>query len=1855
MQRRALVIILRTQAHIYFIAGTSQIVHLPFEVENVFPLPQGLIFQRKLQETKAATSTHQVPPAPRNTFAFSQTSPFPTPNRNASPSAPGFARASPFLPLLSGPLQKSNGHHKTDRSGLACLIDPLTEVGAVTVKNVAETRPSHDQHLSSGHSFSSLDPEEILIYISAHDELGQSSSWTRAPLTFAVTQNCTNGQISLWSVRYLDYKDLVSERAQTSRSTTAAFSRRRSSYGLETGITTPHSRVASQARENAIMPLSQNYALHKNASDSDPDPLDLAFDNPMEPAKSSRRVSSLLARADLAASSDMNTFSDSILGHGKRRNRRGASSGPYTSRIGTGADGGGRSKPSKPLSDIRSSMDSITLSEIGSRASLAANAEGIHEKMEVQSASTLYGSSNHLRTEVIFQKIHDAGTAVPHSPGFGACTGTYMPKVCAMSTSKINLGSSMTTAFVTILVARRDKRDMLDFQIEAIRPRHTQKEDTAKVRHSSSPWKFRHVTETRKTGVWDICIFREGKYWRMIKLSEDLSGMRELSLQTPWGTTQKINLPSPLNLYNPFQISDDISLRRRREGGLKRLLSGVPLSLEYLQHGSLHGCVDVLASDGSRHCIHIQLEPSCPHVRRIIEVCEAILPDPFMHREVILQAWCEVASWLKYDSEEETDLEWTAMVVVLFSLAVPFISHKGTDIFKQQKRRKGDLLRSSSGANTDLGNWETMINQEHSFTSATPKWMIEAPWEWTKDEAMPVHPTIAKKPQSSTYQPSPLAVPIVGTSSLILHYISLSRRFTRSAAGQGAVGQQGYLPTAPSHDSQIRRTTLASILIALHLLREEYKLDVLAAEPLHKLTPILAQIGGWLGWENWGYTGSSAYVIETADMEHWHFDDSRIPSLIIPPEPFPPQPFPPPSIYQYIESAILAGHTPAFASLVDVASPSEVSINEEDFVKLSQKKLLGLTPRTVIITNLLRTLVSESTEARIPKMASWGLTLPTLETMPESVAALFRTFLIYGQIHPSTEWDYQVSRMVGRDDLAMLEHNEHPLRGHGRDRLAPSNEALRDVYTICHTAFEVDMLGPYDGSAEFDRQSITRLLFKEDQRFAEAAKLVHPLLHPVALCATELEWSDTDHLEAQQELVKIIALRTLSVSLGRGLVFYNARMPILTEKFPIHGFTLSCVMKPGDTTVTADRTAYTEEKVCWAFFHAGVEAGLSISTDAHGVDTSWILFNKPRDLNNRHAGFLLAMGLNGHLKSIAKWVAFKYLTPKHSMTSVGLLLGLSASHLGTMDTLVTRLLSVHVTRMLPVGAAELNLSPLTQTSGIMGIGLLYCNTQHRRMSEIVLSEMENAEEEESANPLENLRDEGYRLAAGFALGYINIGKGSDLLGLRDMHITERLLALAVAAKRADRVHILDRATAGATIAIALIFMKSHDRALARKIDIPDTLHQFEYVRPDHFLLRTVAKHLIVWDEIRATGAWMRRQLPLELQRYADLTAIHYLTSEDLPLLNIIAGLCFAIGLRYAGSGFLDVRDLLCNYLDHFIRVCRLPTLNYDGKLARITVRNCQDLVSLSAACVMAGTGDIPVFRRLRSLHGRTDPETPYGSHLATHLAIGLLFLGGGTHTLGTSDLAVASLLCAFYPLFPTAVLDNKSHLQAFRHLWVLAAERRCLVARDVDSQRPIAVPILVTLVSNFETAMITPCLLPEVHTISKIQTNDPEYWSVTLDFLHNPKHMEAFQRHQSIYLRRRAPYDAHTSVFSATMQALNDSLNTHELSKRALNWIFTLPAFQQFNKADQAMVLPNDPSESFHKGTRGTVLDDRLVLKNAFLDGGRSERLWNLRLLLAWAEGRRKRGEDEGNVKEWISQEIVEKVRAGIVLRRRGR
>ena len=84
-----------------------------------------------------------------------------------------------------------------------------------------------------------------------------------------------------------------------------------------------------------------------------------------------------------------------------------------------------------------------------------------------------------------------------------------------------------------------------------------------------------------------------------------------------------------------------------------------------------------------------------------------------------------------------------------------------------------------------------------------------------------------------------------------------------------------------------------------------------------------------------------------------------------------------------------------------------------------------------------------------------------------------------------------------------------------------------------------------------------------------------------------------------------------------------------------------------------------------------------------------------------HGGFLMALGLNGHLANLGKLESFDYLVRGNEMISIGILLGTCAAKRGSMDILATKKISTQLEALLPPTATELPLSHVTQVAGKM--------------------------------------------------------------------------------------------------------------------------------------------------------------------------------------------------------------------------------------------------------------------------------------------------------------------------------------------------------------------------------------------------------------------------------------------------------------------------------------------------------------------------------------------------------------------------
>ncbi|RXM99005.1 Anaphase-promoting complex subunit 1 [Acipenser ruthenus] len=139
----------------------------------------------------------------------------------------------------------------------------------------------------------------------------------------------------------------------------------------------------------------------------------------------------------------------------------------------------------------------------------------------------------------------------------------------------------------------------------------------------------------------------------------------------------------------------------------------------------------------------------------------------------------------------------------------------------------------------------------------------------------------------------------------------------------------------------------------------------------------------------------------------------------------------------------------------------------------------------------------------------------------------------------------------------------------------------------------------------------------------------------------------------------------------------------------------------------------------------------------------------------------------------------------------------------------------------------------------------------------------------------------------------------------------------------------------------------------------------------------------MWEEILPNAQWINSNVPQIIRENSvSLQSQEVPASEDLNMetlaqahIYIIAGACMAVGFRFAGTANSDAFNCLMGHYN---------------------LETCLSIVLLSLSMVMAGSGNLKVLQLCRFMHKKTGGELNYGFHMAHHMALGLLFLGGGS-------------------------------------------------------------------------------------------------------------------------------------------------------------------------------------------------------------------------------------------------------------------
>lgn len=812
---KALIVFLKTQAHIFFLSGTSHIVHMPFEVESACVAPVGVIIQRKPRTHNLAPMGLKFPRVPPKSFLAAQLSPPQArqQSQTTSFSVEGLGLPPKTLPLrlsttmehmFEAPFETNDSHWPR----LVCLTDPLLELGLVVSHSAAATdagRPKSAAHEGF------LDLSEEILHVETID----------GGLVLAVTANRETNLYTIWQLTHIHNEDLFTKHQKKRKS---SISRRRSSMQprVSSGATTP---VAPSFRESlGPAPLPQKKTRKSDKSKSDDIAVAFSAETEGDKAKrQSRRVSSLLARADLSASHERTTFADQSMPSNNAEHRR--------------MTGAHRARQSNGPSNLHLS-GTYSMSNLGSHREAQDLLEELRAGGDFEGFHDM-GLDDHnfdgLAREMLLTKIHSVAidnTNVRYSLSTQPARSQYRVFVVK--------GPPFTTDEMgrkQLLIGIQDPLDkrlqLLPVSVERIGKSHPPKNvPWFSTSSALSCYKVTPGILRRASNVIDSCKVADGEQAMLLILSERSESQRELTVQAPWSAMTVLNLPL---LYADNLGSLDYTGTHVNRATKGRRSVGSNLSatdIAKIRHSRSSGVVDLADKEGKIHRVQIQLQPANPQVRKILQVCRSVLPIDTS--EKMQAGWWHIMKWTAEQSIDTADREWSSLVVEIFVLFLA-LAPTATD---SHSLAPTTVSKQSRSLDPSSGTYAKMLSMIAPPASPCPDWMQSHPWRWVLNEA-------------TTAVPAKLSS--MGHEDFMTTHVQLAKSYMRSPFGQNALGLSGgHLPTALNQSPEDRNLAAWAVVSALHLLAEEDKLNVMSPECASPgradLKLILCQIGRWLGW-----------------------------------------------------------------------------------------------------------------------------------------------------------------------------------------------------------------------------------------------------------------------------------------------------------------------------------------------------------------------------------------------------------------------------------------------------------------------------------------------------------------------------------------------------------------------------------------------------------------------------------------------------------------------------------------------------------------------------------------------------------------------------------------------------------------------------------------------------------------------------------------------------------------------------------------------------------------------------------------------------------------------------------------------
>ena len=926
----ALVVIVKHQAHIFFLHGPSHVVNLPFEVERAFPAPRGVLLQRKLPMLLLVPPTPMPPSVPQNSFVLSQNHAWSSPNPRTAPTRTDRHKTSPNPSKtpnnLADFVTSAMPQAVDDLPGFFSLTDPLAEIGRVVEAFLPlRVDAAPESQYPTGSTLRAIGREEELLYISPTDETPAYLGGLERPLILVLTFNRAKKHYTLWSASYVETKSILATKRESTIAKAVMRSRRRSSYAARAsvGVTTPNIRNNDSTRDSFMRSflgqpsfgVSQQTVSRSSEGGNLESVLQgvLALQSEVDvdstgPAiANTRRTTSLLARAELS-SHDPNTFSDLArntsgpAGSFHSISRRGPSFGGPTDR-------GSFSRTR--LSGRASVAGSISrLSDVKETAAQECIEDDTMEDFIAfgdYEVSNLLEPFEGLKNELVMTRLSSITTE-----DFSTLSGpanlfrSDTVKVLTLPAPGLHAFAEGNIGNLSILMINRERETLTELLL-SIRRVESHAEKSSSANKPATPGDRYVMIPSKEVRcrslkyIVDAITITDGNISRLVVLGKSDSGeyrvqlaanwpdasiqendltellqTRCLRLQVPWETEI---CDSRSRKYQPFVADADNFIPA---AGVKQS----PMVIQKLRHAGRCGrfdCVDVM---GRHYRIQVQMQPRNGYVAKILDVCRFLPLKLCNGEEGLLELWWNICRDQRCGKPET---EWIGCVTALFSLFVCHIKH---DIAETLPTAPSSITAQHSSTSpiptADHGMvlhnlFAMMDNEQHGHVSSN-HWVQDSAWQWIDKSTHRTMATEAIKLAGNVCSGfSNLQTCSTSFSTwknrFMIDCTQLARQYLSSRTGSAEAVLRGMLPTAELPDEHHRGQGLAKLLFALHLLREEEKLDITSEEVCNtasgSLGPVLAQIGHWIGWESWSWKPGAFFSLDDPVMGQYLFDDCK--------------------------------------------------------------------------------------------------------------------------------------------------------------------------------------------------------------------------------------------------------------------------------------------------------------------------------------------------------------------------------------------------------------------------------------------------------------------------------------------------------------------------------------------------------------------------------------------------------------------------------------------------------------------------------------------------------------------------------------------------------------------------------------------------------------------------------------------------------------------------------------------------------------------------------------------------------------------------------------------------------------------